>query len=159
MGTTGNYISIMIDGLKKKILILNQILGFTNKEKELLQTEPFDMDVFDGNMKEKSALVEQLTLLDNGFTSVFDRVKIELETDKAMYEDQISQMKILISKITEFSVKIQTQEVRNKDLVQKQFGNIKKELVTARRSGQMASNYYKSMSMVDTEPQFLDQKK
>ena len=159
MGTTGNYISIMIDGLKKKIIILNQILGLTNKEKELLQVEPFSMNDFDTNMKEKSTLVEQLVALDNGFTTVFNRVKMELGTDRSLYENQINQMKLLISKITELSVKIQSQEVRNKELARKQFGNVKKELVIAKRSGQMASNYYKSMSMVDTEPQFLDKKK
>jgi len=159
MGTTSNYISIMIDGLKKKILILNQILVYTNKEKELLQVEPFDTNAFDINMREKSEVVEQLKALDNGFTSVFNRVKIEIETYKSMYENQINQMKILISRITELSVEIQSKEVRNKGLAQKQFGNIKRELTTAKRSGQMASNYYKSMSMVDTEPQFLDKKK
>jgi len=159
MGTTDNYVSIMIDGLKKKIIILNQIIGFTNKEKDLLQVESFDMNAFDANMKEKSAMVEQLTTIDDGFTTVFNRVKAELETDKSKYEDQIKQMKILVSKITELSVKIQSQEVRNKELAQKQFGSIKKELTTAKRSGRMASNYYKTMNMVDTEPQFLDKKK
>lgn len=159
MGTTDNYVSIMIDGLKKKILILNQIIGITNREKELLLSEPLDMNTFDDNMKDKSLAVEQLTSLDNGFTAVYDRVKIELDTNKSKYEDQIKQMKILISKITELSVKIQSEEARNKELAQKQFGNIKKEVKLAKRNERMASNYYKSMSMVDTEPQFLDKKK
>lgn len=159
MGSTDNYVSIMVDGLKKKILILNKIVGASNKEKELLLEEPFNMDNFDANMKEKSTLIEELSKLDDGFSSVYNRVKIELETNKILYEDQIKQMKVLISKITELSVKIQTQEARNKELAQKQFQNLKKEVHQAKRSEQMASNYYKSMGMIDTEPQFIDKKK
>ena len=159
MGTTDNYVSIMIDGLKKKILILNQITGFNDKEKQLLQTEPFAMDDFDFNMKEKSTVLDQLILLDDGFTAVFNRVKIELDNNKHQYEVQIKQMKILISKVTELSVKIQTQEARNKELAYKQFSIIKKEVKLANRNERMASQYYKAMNMVDTEPQFLDKKK
>lgn len=159
MGTTDNYVLIMIDGLKKKVLILSKIIGASIKEKELLLEEPFIMDDFDSNMKEKSELIEQLSKLDDGFTSVYNRVKIELETNKILYEEQINQMKVLISKITELSVKIQTQEARNKDLAQKQFQNLKREVHQAKRSEQMASNYYRSMGMIDTEPQFIDKKK
>ena len=159
MGTTDNYVSIMVDGLKKKILILNQIIGFNYKEKQLLQNEPFDMDDFDVNMKEKATVLDQLILLDDGFAAVFNRVKVELDNNKHQYEDQIKQMKILISKVTELSVKIQSEEARNKELAHKQFSSIKKEVKLANRSERMASQYYKAMNMVDTEPQFLDKKK
>ena len=159
METTDNYVSIMIDGLKKKILILNQIIGFNDKEKQLLQIEPFDMDDFDVNMKEKATVLDQLILLDDGFTAVFNRVKLELDNNKNQYEVQIKQMKILISKVTELSVNIQTQEARNKELAYKQFSIIKKEVKLANRNERMASQYYKAMNMVDTEPQFLDKKK
>ncbi|SEW08971.1 PDDEXK family nuclease [[Clostridium] fimetarium] len=159
MGTTDNYVSIMIDGLKKKVLILNQIIGFNHKEKQLLQNEPFDMDDFDVNMKEKAAVLDQLIFLDDGFTAVFNRVKLELDNNKHQYEEQIKQMKILISKVTELSVKIQSEEARNKELAHKQFSSIKKEVKLANRSERMASQYYKAMNMVDSEPQFLDKKK
>jgi len=158
MGTTDNYVSIMVDGLKKKILILNQIIGFNYKEKQLLQNEPFDMDDFDVNMKEKATVLDQLILLDDGFAAVFNRVKVELDNNKHQYEDQINQMKILISKITELSVKIQSEEARNKELAHKQFSSIKKEVKLANHSERMAAQYYKAMNRVDTEPQFLDKK-
>ena len=159
MGTTDNYVSIMIDGLKKKILILNQIIGFDDKEKKILQNEPFEMDDFNINMKSKATVLDQLILLDDGFTAVFNRVKVELDNNKHMFEEQIKQMKILISKVTELSVKIQSEEARNKELAHKQFSSIKKEVKLANRSERMASQYYKAMNMVDTEPQFLDKKK
>ena len=149
----------MIDGLKKKILILNQIIGYNYKEKQLLQNEPFDMGNFDANMKEKATILDQLILLDDGFTAVFNRVKVELDNNRYQYEEQIKQMKILISKVTELSVKIQSEEARNKELAHKQFSSIKKEVKLANRSERMASQYYKAMNMVDTEPQFLDKKK
>jgi len=159
MATIDSYVSVMIDGLKKKTLILNQIIECSNKEKVLLSAEQLEMEDFNINMKEKSTLIDALTLLDDGFTVVYNRVKVELETDKIHYEAQIKQMKTMIARITELSVKIQTEEARNKELAQRQFGKMKKEVKTVKRSEQMAANYYKSMSMVDTEPQFLDKKK
>jgi len=159
MIATDSYVSVMIDGLKKKTIILNQIIECSEKEKKLLSAEQLEMENFDINMKEKSNLIDELTLLDEGFTTVYNRVKVELETDKIHYVDQIKQMKTMISKITELSVKIQSEESRNKELAQRQFGKMKKEVKVVKRSERMAANYYKSMSMVDTEPQFLDKKK
>lgn len=159
MGTTDNYISVMIDGLKKKILILNQIIVHTNREKELLSSDDISMDDFDTNMKEKAELIEKLTVLDDGFTSVFDRVKTELDSNRSKYAEEIKLMKLLVSEITELSVKIQSEEARNKELAQKQFVRLKKDVRSARHNERMAANYYKSMSQLDTEPQFLDKKK
>lgn len=159
MGTTDNYVSVMIDGLKKKIILLGQIVDHTNKEKELLSSDNINMDEFDSNMKEKAELVEKLTILDDGFTSVFDRVRSELDSNRARYIDEIKQMKELVSEITGLSARIQSEEIRNKELAQMQFGKLRKDVKSARHNERMAANYYKSMSQIDTEPQFLDKKK
>ena len=55
------------------------------------------------------------------------------------------------------SVKIQSQEARNKDLMTLKFASIKKQV---RVGTQAASRYYKSMSGTGyMEPQFMDNKK
>ena len=74
------------------------------------------------------------------------------------YADEIKEMQQLIRNITELSAKVETGEKRNKALADKQFSMLKKEVKEAKRSSQMASKYYKSMSQVDFTPQFVDKK-
>ena len=58
------------------------------------------------------------------------------------------------------SVKIQSQEARNKDLMTLKFASIKKQAREVRVGTQAASRYYKSMSGTGyMEPQFMDNKK
>lgn len=58
------------------------------------------------------------------------------------------------------SVKIQSQEARNKDLMTLKFVSIKKQASEVRVGTQAASCYYKSMSGTGyMEPQFMDNKK
>ena len=58
------------------------------------------------------------------------------------------------------SVKIQSQEARNKDLMTLKFASIKKQASEVRVGTQAASRYYKSMSGTGyMEPQFMDNKK
>ena len=69
-------------------------------------------------------------------------------------------MKQLITEITDRSTTVQTQELRNRDLAVKRFSSVKGNIRHARASNQVASQYYKSMSKLNTvDSQFLDSKK
>ena len=86
-------------------------------------------------------------------------MRSELDSNRARYIDEIKLMKELVSEITGLSARIQSEEIRNKELAQRQFGKLRKDVKSARHNERMAANYYKSMSQIDTEPQFLDKKK
>ncbi len=109
-------------------------------------------------MHQKAELIDQLERLDDGFASLFARVREQLDGRKEQYAGEIKSMQQLIRKVTELSVKVEAQEQRNKVLADKQFSTLKKEVREAKRSTQMASRYYKSMSKVDIAPQFMDKK-
>ena len=65
-----------------------------------------------------------------------------------------------IRSITDKSVKIQSQEARNKDLMTLKFASIKKQAREVRVGTQAASRYYKYLSGTGyMEPQFMDNKK
>lgn len=159
MDTLNGYIDVLIEGLQKKIEVLDQIIVMNDKQKEILSSEEFDMDLLDGNLEEKGKLIDQLNSLDNGFTSVYDRVKEELPKHKDEYAKQIAVMKELISLITDKSVKIQSDEARNKAMADQIFSRSRREAGEVRRNSNMANNYYKNMSRIDTAPQFFDQQK
>lgn len=159
MDTNRNYILIIIEGLSKKSRILDDIIELNKVQRALVESEKFDMDAFDSNMNDKSDKIEELSALDDGFTSVYDRIKKEIAENKDMYAEEIRSMQRLISEITDKVTNIQAEEERIKQKAQMQFDRLKKEANDTKRSAAIASNYYKSMTRQNTEPQFMDKKK
>ena len=116
--------------------------------------------MIDSLKKKKDILdkIDELEKLDEGFQSVFDRIKEELSDNKQMYSDEIETMKTLIKAVTELGAKIEVQEARNKVKVEAMFRRERQEHKEAKRSASMAKSYYQNMSRVSDEPQFMDTK-
>lgn len=154
------YVEIMIQSLRKKLKVLEDIKQVNLVQKELLEDNKSDADEFDKTVEEKSAHIQQLELLDSGFDKLFDRVKTELKSDKEAYKEQIQTMQALIRRITDYSMEIQAQEARNKDLMTRRFASVRESAKTVRTTGKAASRYYKNMMQLNyIAPQFLDNKK
>ena len=144
------YIDIMIQSLEKKEQVLDRIIELDIKQKNQLEDPQLTPDDFDEVVEAKSRLIDQLNNLDSGFEKLFERTKEELNGHKEEH----------IRSITDKSVKIQSQEARNKDLMTLKFASIKKQAREVRVGTQAASRYYKSMSGTGyMEPQFMDNKK
>ena len=75
------YVQIMIDSLKKKVDILNQIAALNQEQKVLIQADVLDLEAFDAIVEKKGERIDTLTNLDSGFQKLYDRVK---ETYKIM---------------------------------------------------------------------------
>ena len=155
---TTNYLQIMIDSLKKKKDILDKIIVLNETQNKILSNTEFEHDAFENNMHEKGECIDELEKLDEGFQSVFDRIKEELSDNKHMYSDEIDTMKTLIKAVTELGAKIEVQEARNKVKVEAMFRRERQEHKEAKRSASMAKSYYQNMSRVSDEPQFIDTK-
>lgn len=155
---TTNYLQIMIDSLKKKKDILIKIVSLNEKQNEILSKEELNQDAFENNMHEKGECIDELEKLDEGFQSVFDRIKEELSNNKQLYSDEIATMKKLIKEVTELGAKVEVQETRNKVKVEAMFRRERQEHKEAKRSASMAKSYYQNMSRVSDEPQFMDAK-
>lgn len=155
---TTNYLQIMIDSLKKKKDILIKIVSLNEVQDEILSGEELTRDAFENNMHEKGECIDELEKLDEGFQSVFDRIKEELSNNKQLYSDEIATMKKLIKEVTELGAKVEVQEARNKVKVEAMFRRERQEHKEAKRSASMAKSYYQNMSRVSDEPQFMDAK-
>ena len=154
------YIDIMIQSLEKKEQVLDRIIELDIKQNNQLEDPQLTPDDFDEVVEAKSRLIDQLNNLDSGFEKLFERTKEELNGHKEDYKEQIRTMQEHIRSITDKSVKIQSQETRNKDLMTLKFASIKKQAREVRVGTQAASRYYKSMSGTGyMEPQFMDNKK
>lgn len=154
------YITIMLQSLQKKEKVLNSIIQINKRQKEELENLSLDPDDFDKTVEEKSKLIEQLELLDNGFEKLYEKVREELQANKELYKDEILQMQGSIRALTEKSMEIQAQEARNKQLMEQKFTSVKKQVKEIRSSQKVVNQYYKNMMKKGyVEPHFLDNKK
>lgn len=103
------YINIMLQSLQKKLRVLDSIIQINKRQKEELENQSLDPDDFDKTVEEKSELIEQLELLDNGFEKLYEKVREELQVNKEEYKDEILQMQNDIRLLTEKSMEIQAQ--------------------------------------------------
>lgn len=158
--TSMNYILILLQDLKKKSLVLDGIINANQKQKEALEDPNLDPEDFDKLVEEKTRLIEELERLDSGFEQVFSRVREELQGNKESYKAEIREMQKMIREITDKSATIQTGELRNKELMQKKFSDVKRQVREIRASQKVVNQYYKNMMKANyVEPQFMDNKK
>ena len=155
-----NYLSVLEDSLKKKLQILDELTDYTMQQQELLKVEELDSEAVDRLVDQKEPLIQRIMELDQGFETVYDRIKEQLLGNKEQYAAQIRALQSLIGELTDKSVKLQTMEQRNKSAVEQQFRKSREKIRQGRQNKQAALNYYKNMNNANyVPPQFLDDKK
>lgn len=154
------YLQILQDSLVKKLEILTQIESKSLEQAEMLKDPDVDYYTVDLNMDEKAALIEQAASLDNGFESIYEKIKEELIPNQEQYKTEIASLQKLISSVMEKSTSIQAIEARNKARMEQYFSNQRKGIQSKRNAMSVARGYYQNMNKVTSvSPQFLDQKK
>ena len=153
-------LDMLEDSLRKKIDILCEIEKQNEKQK-LVLTEPeqVDEEAFDKTVEIKGELIERINSLDDGFQSLFDRVKGDIGQNKELYADQIKRIQELIRNITGKSASIEAEEHRNKRLAEKYFSTARGRISQNKQSSSAAFNYYQTMNnFKNIPPQFYDTK-
>ena len=141
-----NYVDIMLQSLKKKVTVLNQIIELNRQQKILLDDPNLPPESLEQNLSDKDQMIRKLNELDEGFEELYNRVKDELQAQRAQYVSQISQMQDLIKEITEKSAMIQTQELRNKEKAMQKFSSIREQVKGVRNSQKVVKQYYQNMA-------------
>ena len=158
---TGNYLDMMADSLRRKIAALEEIEKVNAEQKTLFeQGDAMDDDAFDASVNRKGELIDEIDKLNDGFTSLFEKVKVEIGENKAKYAAQIKEIQEQIRRITELSNSVQAQEARNKAIADRYFTEARRKLADGKRSSGTAMKYYQTMSKsANIQPQFFDNKK
>lgn len=97
---TENYLQIMIDSLVQKEELLKQIVDYNEKQQAIITAAEFDDQAFEQNLSDKGELVEKILKLDEGFNSVFNRVKDEVQHNKEKFKQPLQRLKELVSAVT-----------------------------------------------------------
>lgn len=154
------YLELLIQSLKKKLLLLNQIIVLNQQQKEMLMDENLDPDTLDVNVREKDELISQVTQLDDGFDEVYAHIADLMKKNHSDYEEELDRMRELIRQIMAKDASIRTDEQRNYELAQKKFARVKKQIREVKTSQKMVNRYYQNMMQQrQTDIQYMDNKK
>ncbi len=162
MEKTENYLQVLEQSLEKKKRILQEIVSINEIQKNSVSGDKMDEETFDKSIADKDLLIEQINKLDEGFSTVYDRVRdyISSPDNKEKNKELIQRLQNLITKVTDLSMKVSRQEKENQTLVMKKLSDSKKEVVQARSRSKAASSYYNNMNKMNyVDPQFMDHKK
>lgn len=139
------YIAIMLQSLEKKEKVLDEIVRLNDEQKSTLSDPIRSVDDFDKTVEGKSACIEQLNQLDSGFEKLYAHVAKELDQNREAHADEIRKMQKCIRRVTDLSVKIQAQEVRNKELMREKFSTVHRQATDVRKNSRAITGYYNSM--------------
>lgn len=151
---------ILLRSLEKKNELLDQMISLNSVQEGILKQEEFDMDAFDAAIDRQSACVEELDKLDQGFETVYDRVRDELMRNREQYRAEIARMQEQIQQITDKIVTLNAGNMRNKVLAENQFKKKQQAIGSGVSKNRAAVNYYNNMNNLNyVKPQFYDNKK
>lgn len=161
MDNNRTYINILIDTLKTKSKILDDIIVLTKEQDSLLsQGAGMDTDSFDELVDKKGSYIEKINDLNDGFESLFSRIKDDFILKKNEYVKEIKDLQELINNVTEKSIMIQAQEEKNKAKFDLYLTSKRKEIRNFKVSSNTVSKYYKNMAdQHQGQSYFLDKKK
>lgn len=153
-------LDILSETLDKKLLVLKRIQEYNKVQEQSFQNGQAKLQDFDEAVEEKGRLIEELNRLDEGFELLYERLSQELKDNRQKYARQIKALQQKVAQVTELSVVIQSQEQRNKKLVEDFFAGQKAQIGKNRKTSKAAYGYYKSMSGAGfAQPRFFDDKK
>ena len=152
-----NYLNILKDSLIKKEVILTNLITKSEKQAEIVKADQVDWEEFTRIVEEKGLLIDEIMKLDDGFESMYAKIKEGLEENKEKYKDIIVTIQSLVKSVTEKSANLQAIEYRNKSVIEAAFANTRKEIKQSKLGQKAAADYYNKMNKINTiDPQLMD---
>ena len=146
MDQTGTYVNIMRESLERKQRYLTEILKLTNEQSAIATAEKFDEEQFSELVKKKDVLIDNLNEIDKGFSSVYDRVRIEIQRDPVAYRDELLAIQNLIRTCVDLGMQIEAEEERKREVMEQVFSAKFQGVRQMKQSKTVANKYYKSMA-------------
>lgn len=155
------YMHILMDTLKKKLGVLNEIYKITKKQEELLLVSDFDESEFEKTIEKKGIRIRELERCDQGFETVYSHVREELKSSPGRYREEGQRLQQLIRCCTDLGVAIEALEQQNRLRFEQGILSKRQEIKRFHVKNQAASTYYRHMANQHQEGNsyFLDKKK
>lgn len=143
------YIVMLTEILEKQLAVLEQMADITSEQERIADDTKFDEEAFEETLTKKDVLIMQFNELDNGFVSVYSRIKSELHNNGQLYKQDISGMQELIRRCTDKGNEIRTMELRNRDKLERCFAMKKKEYSAKQTAATVVGKYNQTMKNVN----------
>lgn len=155
-----NYMQVLLETITKKEETLKKILEITKLQEEYSKRDVYPTEEMEKTLNEKDIQIGRLNYLDEGFQSVYDRVRLELRNHKEDYKSEILELQERIRVCTELGNQIQVLEDRNRNRFSVLFTQTKKKYSASKSQANVAQNYAKVMNKAKIlDSYFVDKKK
>lgn len=140
-----SYINMLLHTLKKQETTLCEVLEITKEQSILANEQEFDEEAFGETLNRKEILIAQLNSLDDGFVSVYGRIRNIIMQEKGAYKEDILKMQECIKRCTDLGVEIKVLEERNRDRLMQCFTQKHKQYGSQMNAASVASKYHQTM--------------
>ena len=154
------YMSMLIDSQEKKLSLLEKAIELDREQEDIITGAEPDMGALNANINAKGALIDELDRLDDGFESLYAKVREDFIENKDSHKEEIRTLQGLIRQITEKIAEVEALEARSKV----NFENFMKQRRTTikdNKNAVKAANIYavnmRKMNKIDSV--FVDNKK
>ncbi|MBR1598325.1 MAG: hypothetical protein IJ661_05325 [Lachnospiraceae bacterium] len=145
MDNERQYINMLIQILEKQSNTLSEVLLITKEQTEIANADKFDEDMFANTLSKKDVLIIRLNELDDGFASLYDKVRKQVKNNPEGYKKDINTLQELIRRCTDLGNAIQTLEIRNRDKIAECFGNKRQEYSAKQTAATVVGKYNATM--------------
>lgn len=160
MNLQTTYLRILQDTLYRKQKVLEEIYAVTKTQEQLLKQTTEQTEGLDRCMDQKSDCLERLNQLDDGFESLYQKVKKELQESPGKFQEEVEELRKLVHNIMELSVSIQALEQKNKLAMERYFIRHRKNIQIYKSSRRRIDTYYNTMTGFNPhQSYFMDKKK
>lgn len=159
MGEQQNYVQVLIQTLQRQAETLTDILKITKEQGRIADAPDFDEVMLEDSLNRKEIFIARLNELDDGFTSVYGRVRKEVKENPEAYREELGQMQALIKQCTDLGVEIKVAEERNRKKLVRCFSDKHKQYSTQKTAATVASHYHQTMNYAKVADSFFVDKK
>lgn len=155
------YLTILIDSLDKKNLLLEQIQKIVEEQEKIVAEDTPDFDNYNALMLDKKEILDKLDALDDGFTSLYARISPALKENPLQYEAKIKVLQNKIATVSDAIALIQAREMRVQATIERLIKSGKPQAATIVNKSEAAMKYYRTMNRTNTDakPIFINRKK
>lgn len=140
-----SYIGMLLQTLQNQEATLQEVLAVTKEQSKIANGQTFDEEAFGDTLNRKEILIARLNSLDDGFASVYGRVRSVILQEKNAYKKEILKMQELIKSCTDLGVEIKVLEERNRDKLVQCFSEKQKQYGSQMNAATVASKYHQTM--------------
>lgn len=140
-----SYIGMLLQTLQKQEVTLQEVLAVTKEQSRIANGQEFDEEAFGETLNRKEILIARLNSLDDGFASVYGRVRSVILQEKDAYREELLKMQEYIKSCTDLGVEIKVLEERNRDKLMQCFSEKHKQYGSQMNAATVASKYHQTM--------------